>query len=111
MPRADRRSERDDDVDESELVDRGHEEGVALARALIRKPALLLADEPTASLDAANAASAAALLIDVARENAASLLIASHDQALLAQTPAIYRLEAGGLRRNETVRTDRPAAA
>jgi putative ABC transport system ATP-binding protein len=60
-------------------LSRGQQQRVALARALVNRPALILADEPTANLDDANAAQALALLADRAREAGATLLIATHD--------------------------------
>ena len=57
---------------------------VALARALVRRPALLIADEPTASLDHATAADIGKLLIAVATSTQTTLLAASHDTALAA---------------------------
>lgn len=60
-------------------LSRGQQQRVALARALVNRPALVLADEPTANLDDANAAQALALLADRAREAGATLLIATHD--------------------------------
>ncbi|NVO14770.1 MAG: ATP-binding cassette domain-containing protein [Rhodoplanes sp.] len=78
-------------------LSRGEQQRVAVARALIRRPALLLADEPTASLDAATGARVADLLLDAARETGASLLIVSHDPALLARADRVHRLVAGRL--------------
>lgn len=76
-------------------MSRGEQQRVALARALMREPELLLADEPTASLDRASADAAAALLFDIARERRATLLIISHDRMLLDRFAVIHRLEAG----------------
>jgi len=56
---------------------------VALARCLARRPKLLLADEPTAALDATNKHTIANLLRDTARQRGMGILIASHDQDLL----------------------------
>jgi putative ABC transport system ATP-binding protein len=57
----------------------GEAQRVAIARAVIKRPALLLADEPTSSLDDANALNAAQLLIDVANQHGSTLIIATHD--------------------------------
>lgn len=76
-------------------LSRGEQQRVALARALFGKPALLLADEPTASLDTENGAIVAAMLIDSARASGATLVAVSHDAALLARLDRVIRLEAG----------------
>lgn len=79
-------------------LSRGEQQRLALARALMRAPQLILADEPTASLDADNSARVADLLIEATRETGASILLVSHDAGLLAQASRVHRLEAGGLR-------------
>lgn len=79
----------------AQSLSRGEQQRVAIARALIRKPKLLLADEPTASLDTVNAAAVGDLLLSTARESGAMLVIATHDQALLARIPRHLRIEAG----------------
>ena len=60
----------------------GQAQRVALARALLLKPKVILADEPTASLDDANAEAAGRLLVDSARQACATLVVASHDARL-----------------------------
>jgi putative ABC transport system ATP-binding protein len=63
----------------------GQQQRVAIARALARTPRLVLADEPTGSLDPIRAAEALTLLREMCREQGAALLLVSHDPAVLAQ--------------------------
>lgn len=58
----------------------GQAQRVALARAVLQHPAVLLADEPTASLDDEACADAVALLVQTCRAQGATLVIATHDQ-------------------------------
>lgn len=60
----------------------GEQQRVAIARALINDPPLLIADEPTASLDAKNAATILELLFQLANEHKATLLMVSHDRTI-----------------------------
>jgi ABC-type lipoprotein export system ATPase subunit len=60
----------------------GEQQRVSIARALANRPALVLADEPTASLDYANAEHVFTLLADACRMNNAALLLCSHDLEL-----------------------------
>jgi putative ABC transport system ATP-binding protein len=61
----------------------GQRQRVAIARALSHRPALVLADEPTAALGREHAHAAMSLLLALTRETGAALLVASHDTALL----------------------------
>jgi ABC-type lipoprotein export system ATPase subunit len=61
----------------------GERQRVAIARALASKPALLLADEPTARLDQANALAVGALLANLARTSGAAVVCATHDPLLI----------------------------
>ena len=66
----------------------GQAQRVALARAVLLKPKVILADEPTASLDDEAAASAIALLLQTARQQGATLVIATHDGRVAPLIPA-----------------------
>ncbi|HEY7561193.1 MAG TPA: ATP-binding cassette domain-containing protein [Gaiellaceae bacterium] len=61
----------------------GQQERAAVARAVAARPALLLADEPTARLDQANALAVSRLLLDLARTSGAAVVCATHDPLLI----------------------------
>jgi putative ABC transport system ATP-binding protein len=79
------------------VLSRGEQQRVAIARALLGRPAILLADEPTASLDAETGAVVANLLTQAARETGATLIVVSHDPSLLARMDLVRRMEKGVL--------------
>lgn len=74
----------------------GQQQRVAIARALAGRPALVLADEPTSNLDAANGDACLALLREFAAESGAALLVVSHDAGVLARFPRTLRLSRAG---------------
>ena len=74
----------------------GERQRVAVARALYHRPPLLLADEPTGALDPAHAAQVLDLLVGLARQEGAALLLATHDERLVARLPG-WRIEGGRL--------------
>lgn len=75
----------------------GQQQRVAIARALVGEPAVVLADEPTASLDPENAEEAVGLLRGACRERGAALLCVSHDPALVGRFGRVERLGGGGV--------------
>ena len=69
---------------------------MAVARALVNRPELVLADEPTGNLDSATARDVMALIVDHVREHGATLLLVTHDEELAAEcTTRIVRLKDG----------------
>jgi ABC-type lipoprotein export system ATPase subunit len=70
----------------------GQQQRVALARALVNRPALVLADEPTASLDDAHAAAVLSLLREACVTHGAALLLATHDERALRAFPTVRDL-------------------
>jgi putative ABC transport system ATP-binding protein len=75
----------------------GEQQRVAIARAFVSRPKLLLADEPTGNLDAATGAQVIELLFELNRENGATLLLVTHDEALTRRCDRVLRLAGGRL--------------
>jgi putative ABC transport system ATP-binding protein len=73
----------------------GEKQRVAVARAIAHRPAIVLADEPTASLDAANGAQVTQLLADIARDTERIVAVVTHDPRILPAAQRIIRLEDG----------------
>jgi ABC-type lipoprotein export system ATPase subunit len=75
----------------------GEQQRVAVARAVINQPALILADEPTASLDSVTATTVVDILLSCASEAGAGILLATHDPAVADRTDRIVMLHSGRL--------------
>jgi len=97
-----------DRVGLSELLDRrpgrlsgGQRQRVAVVRSLINEPALLLADEPTGSLDRGSAETLADLLIELNREEGVTLLIVTHAMDLARRMQRVFELRDGVLHPTE----------
>ena len=73
----------------------GEQQRVAIARALANQPSLILADEPTGSLDGAAGGRVVDLLLEEARKQKAAVLLATHDMELAAHADRIVRLRDG----------------
>jgi len=79
------------------MLSGGEQQRVAVARALMMRPALLLADEPTGDLDEATADALHALLRNMHREFGLTAVIATHNPRLAQQCDRVLRLEGGRL--------------
>ncbi len=75
----------------------GEMQRVAICRALVRRPRLLLADEPTGNLDEENGLQVMELLLGLAREEGAALLYVTHSRELAALADETWRLHSGVL--------------
>jgi putative ABC transport system ATP-binding protein len=73
----------------------GEQQRVALARAFVVRPQLLLADEPTGSLDAESGAAVIRLLFEMNREYGTTLVLVTHDENLAARCTRTVRLAGG----------------
>jgi putative ABC transport system ATP-binding protein len=75
----------------------GEQQRVALARAFVVQPAVLLADEPTGSLDFATGEKVMALMFEMNREAGTTLVLVTHDREIAARCDRQLRIEAGRL--------------
>jgi putative ABC transport system ATP-binding protein len=75
----------------------GEQQRVALARAFVVEPAVLLADEPTGSLDFATGERVMQLMFDMNRESGTTLVLVTHDRSIAARCDRQLHIEAGRL--------------
>ena len=87
-----------------ELIDRrpdrlsgGQRARVALARALVKRPALLIADEPTAALDSVTAGEVVTLMRRLAKESNTAVIAATHDERLSNHCDRVLHMSDGRL--------------
>jgi putative ABC transport system ATP-binding protein len=80
----------------------GEQQRVAIARAIVAEPSVILTDEPTAALDAANGRAIMTILTAIARERGSAVLVVTHDPRLLGFADRIVHIEDGSLTREES---------
>ena len=76
----------------------GEQQRVALARAFVMQPAVLLADEPTGSLDFATGETIMQLMFELNREQGTTLVLVTHDRAIARRCERVITIEAGQAR-------------
>ena len=76
----------------------GERQRVSVARALVNKPKLLLADEPTGALDRENSNNLVEILLNLQKENDLTLLVVTHSQSVAERMDQVFHLEDGTLR-------------
>jgi cell division transport system ATP-binding protein len=82
----------------------GEQQRVSIARALINNPQLILADEPTGNLDTETAEEIMRLIMAVSKEEKASVLMATHDLAMVEKFPGrVLRIENGMLKEIDSI--------
>ena len=75
----------------------GEVQRVGIARALVHEPQVVLADEPTGALDEVNAAQVVSLLVGMAKQLGATVVIATHDPSIAAKADQVFRFHEGRL--------------
>lgn len=82
----------------------GEQQRVSIARALVNRPKLILADEPTGNLDPETSAEIMQLIIAVSKEEKAAVLMATHDMSMIEKFPGrVFKVEDGLLKTLESL--------
>lgn len=76
-----------------EALSQGEQQRAAIARAVLNRPAIILADEPTSALDDANAEAVMSLLNNQAEETGATLIVATHDNRIVPHFKTVLHLD------------------
>jgi putative ABC transport system ATP-binding protein len=84
-----------------DLLSGGQQQRVAVARAIVHRPALVLADEPTANLDSKTGAALLDLMEELNREHGVTFVFSSHDPAVLSRARRVVHIQDGELRGDE----------
>lgn len=77
------------------MLSGGEQQRIAIARAIVSQPMVILADEPTGNLDTENGANIVAILKDLAHDKNCCVIIVTHDPAIAAQADVVLRMQDG----------------
>ncbi len=77
----------------------GEQQRVAVARALMNEPEIIMADEPTGNLDEANTDKLLSLLLDIREKEQTAIVLITHDHRIAGIAPTVHRLQRGQLER------------
>lgn len=94
-----------------ERLSTGERQRVAIARALANKPGLILADEPTGSLDTNRAETVLAMLADISHREGVGVLLVTHDPEAAAFADRVHTLRDGKLVEGHSQTTDAPSVS
>lgn len=81
----------------------GERQRAAIARSLVNRPSILLADEPTGNLDSTNSAHIMELLLRLQRERKVTLVLVTHDAGIAGHAPRVIRMKDGHIVSDQTV--------
>ncbi len=81
----------------------GEQQRIAIGRALANKPEILIADEPTGNLDHATSLQIIDLLLNLARENQLSIMMATHNMQVAKKMNSIYKIQDGKLFKQSSI--------
>jgi putative ABC transport system ATP-binding protein len=85
-----------------EKLSGGQRQRVAVARALVRRPKLILADEPTAALDSKTGRDVVNIMHDLAKKDGCSIILVTHDNRILDIADRIVHMEDGCIKESKT---------
>ena len=91
------------------MMSGGEQQRVAVARALVIQPAIVLADEPTGNLDSVNSAAVMRLLRDLVESRGHTVIIVTHDNDIAAQADRTVHVRDGKLEDGDVLHMRRPA--
>jgi len=92
------------------MLSGGECQRTAIARAIVHQPALVLADEPTANLDAVNSHHIMKILVRLNQELSTSFIFATHDEKIMAYLRRIIHLDDGEITKDEKIENPKASA-